>query len=97
MYGTVAKLRLKPGMEAKMKEFSQQGHDSVDGIVFQHLYRLDDNPQDLMLVVGFASKDAYQANAASPDQHARYEEYRAMLEADPEWHDGEIIFSQTNE
>jgi hypothetical protein len=43
--------------------------------------------------VAFESKEAYQKNAASPEQNARYEEYRALLDADPEWHDGEIIAS----
>jgi hypothetical protein len=33
------------------------------------------------------------ANAASPEQHARYEQYRALLTAEPEWHDGEIVHS----
>lgn len=96
MYGTVAKLRLKPGMEAKLIEFSQHENDAIDGIVFEHLYRLDNDAQDVMLVVGFTSKEAYQANAESPEQHARYKEYRAMLETDPEWHDGEIFFSRTS-
>jgi quinol monooxygenase YgiN len=81
-------------MEAQMKAFAEKGAETADGIVFQHLYRLDDDPQNLMLVVGFESKDAYRANAESPEQHARYQEYRAMLESEPEWHDGEIVFSQ---
>lgn len=96
MYGTVAKLRLKPGMEEQMRRFAEEGADSVAGIVFQHVYRLDDDAQTLMLVVGFESKEAYRANAESPEQHARYQEYRAMLETEPEWHDGEIIFSQSS-
>jgi len=50
-----------------------------------------------MLVVGFDGKDTYHTNAQSPEQHEAYEAYRALLEADPEWHDGEIIFSQIAE
>jgi hypothetical protein len=30
------------------------------------------------------------ANADDPVQDADYREYRALMEADPEWHDGEI-------
>ena len=33
------------------------------------------------------------ANADSPAQDARYRQFRALLEADPEWHDGEIVLS----
>jgi hypothetical protein len=48
---------------------------------------------EVVTVVGPESKEADRANAESPEQHARYEEYRALLDADPEWHDGEIIFA----
>ncbi|MFM7718802.1 MAG: hypothetical protein ACKO8G_04830 [Actinomycetota bacterium] len=37
----------------------------------------------------FRDTAAYAANADSPGQHARYLELRALLSADPEWHDGE--------
>jgi len=30
-------------------------------------------------------------NADSPEQNTRYLEFRDLLEADPEWHDGEIV------
>ena len=92
MYGTVARLRVKPGMD---EEFLRIGRDAttIPGLVFEHIYRLDAAANEYLLVVGFASKEAYRANAASPEQHARYERYRALLAADPEWNDGEVVFS----
>ena len=39
------------------------------------------------------NRDLKEPNAASPEQHAQYERYRALLETEPEWHDGEIVFS----
>ena len=65
----------------------------VPGFVFQHVYRSDADPNEFLLVVAFEDKDAYLKNAQSSDQHARYQEYRAMLSAEPEWHDGEIVHS----
>ena len=56
---------------------------------------MDADPRTLMLVVAFTDREAYHANAASPEQHQRYLRYRELLEAEPEWHDGEIIFSTT--
>jgi hypothetical protein len=47
------------------------------------------------MVVAFESKDAYWANARSPEQDARFKEMRALLASDPEWHDGEIVGSVT--
>jgi hypothetical protein len=80
-------------MEAELERLSREEHAEIAGIAFQHVYRMDDDPQELYLVVGFESKAAYRANAESAEQHARYETYRALLEADPDWHDGEIVFS----
>jgi quinol monooxygenase YgiN len=94
MYGTIARLRVKPGKEQELERFGRESTtQNVPGMVFDYIFRTDANPQELFLVAGFESKEAYRANAESPEQHARYEEYRALLDADPEWHDGEIIFS----
>jgi hypothetical protein len=43
------------------------------------------------MAVVFADKDAYVANAQSPEQDARYQAMRALMESDPEWNDGEVI------
>jgi hypothetical protein len=39
----------------------------------------------------FNNEAAYWKNAADPDQDRWFRERRALLEADPEWHDGAII------
>jgi hypothetical protein len=52
---------------------------------------MDADPDEYILAVAFESREAYAANAASPEQDARYQELRALLEADPEWNDGEIV------
>jgi quinol monooxygenase YgiN len=93
MYGTIAKLRIKPGMDAELERLSREEVPQIEGFRFQHVFRMDADPQEAYLVVGFASKEAYRQNAVSPDQHARYEAYRALLDGEPEWHDGEIVFS----
>ena len=38
----------------------------------------------------FEDKASYMANADDPAQNERYMEFRALMEADPEWHDGAI-------
>ena len=40
-------------------------------------------------------KDAYFTNANNPEQDARYRSMRELLDADPEWHDGEVIYHRT--
>jgi antibiotic biosynthesis monooxygenase (ABM) superfamily enzyme len=93
MYGTVARMRLKPGAEQRMMELSREEETLIPGFLFQHVYRLDSGNNEYILVVAFDSRESYVANANSPEQHQRYLEYRELLEADPEWQDGEIIYS----
>ena len=95
MYGSVAKLRIAPGKEDELERLSREHVPQIPGFAFQYVLRMDSDPQDAWLVVGFESREVYRANAESADQHARYEAYRALLERDPEWHDGEIAFAVT--
>jgi len=92
MYGTVARLRVKPGAEEKLLQISRgEPSRQTPGFVFHHVYRLDKDAREYILVVGFTDKAAYVKNAESPEQNAEYREFRALLEADPEWNDGEIV------
>ena len=93
MYGTVARFRVKPGMEERLQEFGRDQGPAVPGMVFQHVYQLDADPRWFYLVVAFESREAYRANAASSEQNERYQQYRELLDIEPEWHDGEIVFS----
>jgi hypothetical protein len=45
----------------------------------------------LFVLAIFDSEESYRKNAADPQQHTEYEQLRTLLEADPEWNDGEII------
>ena len=93
MYGTVAKMRLKPGMEQELiEELKAFESVKVPGFVRSVIYRLDAGANDYMMAVVFETKAAYSANAASPAQDARYQRMRALIESDPEWHDGEIVY-----
>ena len=98
MYGTIAKIQLKPGKEAEairlMWEFEG---DRVPGSVSEYLYRTDDKPNEYYLAVAFESKEAYVANADSPEQDARYRKLAALFASEPEWHDGEIVFVAASE
>ena len=91
MYGTIAKMKILPGKEEDLMKTVQE---RPKGIVFEHVYKLDSGNDEYMLAVGFESKEAYKANAESPEMHQMYLEYRKFLAADPEWHDGEIVQSQ---
>jgi heme-degrading monooxygenase HmoA len=80
-------------MEQKLQE-TMSGDENIPGYVGAVVYKMDDNPNEIYLAVVFDSKEAYVKNADSPEQDARYREFREMLEADPEWHDGEVVYSK---
>ena len=92
MYGTVARYRLKPGMESKLMEFEQMIRAAkLPGLVAEFTFRMDHDPSVYYEAVVFESKDAYRAVAESPEQDARYRQLLVLLEAAPEWHDGEVL------
>ena len=91
MYGTIARLRVKPDTMDALREFGGQEADGLPALRFQYVVQSDTDPNEAWLVVGVESRDAYQANAESPEQHQRYLPFRELLDADPEWHDGAVI------
>jgi hypothetical protein len=92
MYGTVARLQVKPGMVEKLQEWgSTRDAATIPGYVTQYVLQTDKDPNELYLIVVFTDKASYMANAQSPVQHEHYLEFRSMLAADPEWHDGEVV------
>jgi antibiotic biosynthesis monooxygenase (ABM) superfamily enzyme len=92
MYGTIARMRLKPGAEERMRQLAEEyNRQNVPGYRGEIVYRLDGGSGEYLMAVLFDSKDDYVANANSPEQHQRYLEYRELLEAEPEWNDGEVI------
>lgn len=93
MYGTIARLRVKPGGVQALREMAEErgAGELPEGAVAEYVYQMDDDPRELFLVVIFEDKDSYVANARSPETHQRFLKWREWLTADPEWHDGEIV------
>jgi hypothetical protein len=95
MYGTIARLRVKSDKLDALRAFGSDESSQIGALRMQHVFQSDADPNEVWLVVGFDSREAYKANADSPEQHERYLKLRELLDADPDWHDGEIIDSQT--
>jgi hypothetical protein len=92
MYGTVARYRLKPGMEDRLLAFEREIQAArLPGLVAEFTFRMDDDPNVYIEAVVFASREAYRAVAESPEQDARYRKLLALLEGPPEWHDGGVM------
>ncbi|MEZ4671153.1 MAG: antibiotic biosynthesis monooxygenase [Anaerolineae bacterium] len=93
MYGTVARIRVKSGLEIQFQEIARRiGVGRAPGQVAVYAYQMDRNPREFILVALFESKEAYVANAQSPEQHERFTELMQVLETEPEWNDGEVVY-----
>ena len=90
MYGTVARTRVKPENREKLSEvLARQTVAAVPGYVAAYMLFENDGDTAWLFAV-FQDRASYDRNADDPAQNDRYVEYRALMEDDPEWHDGEI-------
>jgi quinol monooxygenase YgiN len=89
MWGTIAKMKAKPGAEAFLRTqlHSMRNAERMPGWLFTHLFQSDTDPNEIWMVAMFTDKEAYRRNAESPGQHQVYQLIRSCLEEDPEWHD----------
>ena len=92
MYGSIFNLKIKPGHQKDVLD--SLSDETPPGAVAWYVMEPDDTSKDLIGVAIFESKEAYQANAESPEQHERFMKVMAYLEEEPQWTDGKYIISQ---
>jgi quinol monooxygenase YgiN len=90
MYGTIAKITVSPGKIEDLLALADT-LETPPGQLTRYVYQMDADPHNFILVAVFESREAYWANANDPAQHERFMKLRALLTADPEWNDGEIV------
>lgn len=99
MYGTVARVKVKPGgFDAAVKLMQEWDRDlrpKVDGAEGGYLFKLDKDPNQAIIVAVFRDKEAYLANAENPEQDKWFRRFSEHLDGDPEWNDGEIVYGSS--
>jgi quinol monooxygenase YgiN len=90
MYGTVARMRAKPGAIDALMEFADED-EAPPGSVALLVFQMDTDPNEFILVAVAESEEAYRANAESPEQHEVFLEMMQYLEGEPEWNDGIVV------
>ena len=95
MYGTIGKMKIKPGEEENVRlilsQWENEEKGTIDGVVCTYFMVPDNSPGEMIGVAVFRDKDAYLANGNSPEQHERFMKLRVLLSDDPEWTDGEYL------
>jgi quinol monooxygenase YgiN len=91
MYGTVARTRVKPENRDGLREVLAKQSAEGAPAGFINAYTLYENEGDTAwLFAIFEDRASYDKNADDPRQNEQYIAYRALMEQDPEWHDGDI-------
>ncbi len=92
MYGTIARMKIKQERFDELRAVMDEiGKRSVPGFRGSHLLLPADGRDEVMLAVYFDDRASYTRNADDPAMHEDYLRYRALLDADPEWFDGEWV------
>ena len=96
MFGTVARVRVKPGQEQELITLGEQWtreRGPATGQVAGYVFKLEETPREYLMVDVFRDRDTYYRNASDPETDRWYRRMRALLEADPEWNDGEVVLA----
>lgn len=92
MYGTVALCAVRAENVERMIALAAADRiGRVDGFLGVDVLVAENHPDTMLMVARFRDRASYDANADSPEQDAWYQEFRALMEADPVWYDGEWV------
>ena len=92
MFGTIARMRVKKGMERQLEELSRKFESRhVAGWMSTNIYRAKDDLGEYWISVVFRDELSYKKNADDPVQGRWFRELMSLLESEPEWHDGEVV------
>jgi hypothetical protein len=95
MFGSIFTMRPRDGQEgniaAHFRRWERERRPAVEGAVGSYLFRSRKDPGELIGVAVFDSEGSYRKNADNDAQGEWYGELRQMLQADPEWNDGDVL------
>jgi hypothetical protein len=99
MYGSVFRMKVLPGQEQKLIEefdiWEKERMPKVAGAVASFVLKSEKNAGEFVGVAVFKDKASYVTNAQDPEQDKWYRKMRRLLQSDPEWNDGDYVFSRT--
>jgi quinol monooxygenase YgiN len=92
MYGSVSRWRVKDGKQQELEQLADElMRNRPSGARAVYVYHSDADPREYWVAGVFESREAYSSNSSTPEQDARFRQLRGLMDADPEWHDGEIV------
>ncbi len=89
MYGSIMRARVRPGQREALRGLLERWVTKTPpkGWHSSELAWEDRDPDRVVMIVHFADKASYQANANAPETDARYREMLQLLQGPPDWID----------
>jgi quinol monooxygenase YgiN len=99
VFGTIARWQLKPSVtDDQLNDvLATMRDDRPASAVAIVVLRSPADPREIWVAGVFESREAYEANAATPEQNARFARVSALIDGQPEWHDGDVLFAAIQE
>jgi len=91
MFGTVGRLKVKPGKLEELVAMFSGDQRVPDGSLGYYVYKVEGKENELIMAVVFRDKESYFANADDPSQDEMYRKMVKLLDGAPTWEDGEIV------
>lgn len=94
MFGTVAHCKVLPGKLQALTDYGERWvreQGRAPGEIAVYMLKEERDPDGIFMVAVFEDREAYFANANNPMTDQFYQGFRAFLQSDPEWHDGEVL------
>ena len=98
-HATVFSMQVKPGklddlMGLMGDERAEEMRLRAGGWESTVVGKSKDNPSEIWITVTWDNSENYMKNAQSPEQDAWFQKMRALLDADPAWHDCDVLSEQ---
>jgi hypothetical protein len=90
MYGTLMRARVTPENRSALLALMGEGV-GAKGFDATHVLVPDDDDGSVIAAILFEDQESYSANAHDPATGEWYGRFRALLEDDPGWTDGEWV------
>jgi len=92
---TFWRMKTQPGKLAEIQKIMSSAEDQqrikATGWEMTVIGTRKDNPDEIWGMVTWDNSENYKKNADSPEQNKDYEQMRALLAADPEWFDCDLV------
>jgi len=94
MFGTIGRVRPKPGKDAEFDalhaSWKQTVRPKVPGSFLELVGRPNDRPSEVVFIALAQDEETYRRLADLPEQHEFYQRMVDLLEAPPTWEDVEL-------